>query len=138
LDHVSFSAPARAGAIPVPAWACFEPGHHNPENCPVYPDDAEAWCACCCYGVAPAATPAPPAFNAAADATLSRAQAVHTQRGGEYSDSWAIDNMVTTFLDATLRDLGVAAWKLDTVEDGINYRAAFATWREEYREETGV
>jgi hypothetical protein len=23
-------------------------------------------------------------------------------------------------------------WKLDTVDDSINYRGAFATWREEY------
>jgi hypothetical protein len=104
-----------------------------------------------------------PAFNAAADATLARAGAVHTRRGGEYGDTWALKNLSTTFLDSVLRDLLLTTWatpaakrliviaalidvkesrmlgdwKLDTVEDSINYRAAFATWREEYKEATG-
>ena len=105
-----------------------------------------------------------PAFNAAADATLARAGATHTLRGGEYGDTWALENLSTTFLDSVLRDLpnllltkaekrliviaalidvkesrmAAGAWKLDTVDDSINYRAAFATWREEYKEATGV
>ena len=95
-----------------------------------------------------------PAFNAAADTTLRRAAAISNQRGGEYLDSWALDNMITTFFDATLRALNVPGlsaeakrllivaalidikdsrmlgpWKEDTVDDGINYRAAYATWR---------
>lgn len=98
-----------------------------------------------------------PAFNAAADKTLRRAQAISNQRGEEYLDSWALDNMVTTFFDATLRRLGVCGlsreacrllivaalidikdsrmpgpWKEDTVDDGINYRAAYASWRQEF------
>lgn len=98
-----------------------------------------------------------PAFNSAADATLRRAAAISNQRGGEYLDSWALDNMITTFFDATLRALGVSdlsreakrllivaalidikdsrmlgPWKEDTVDDGINYRAAYATWRQSW------
>ena len=98
-----------------------------------------------------------PAFNAAADTTLRRAQAISNQRGGEYLDSWSLDLMVTTFFDATLRRLGInnltreekrllivaalidvkdsrmlGPWKQDTGDDGINYRAAYTTWRTEY------
>ena len=98
-----------------------------------------------------------PAFNAASETTLQRAIDVSSQRGGEYLDSWHVDNQVSTFLNHVLslptvpgrereykRLLMVAAlidvkdsrmggpWKLDTVDDGINYRGAFATWREEY------
>lgn len=100
-----------------------------------------------------------PAFNAAADTTLKRAAAISNQRGGEYLDSWSLDNMITTFFDATLRALGVPGlpaeakrllivaalidikdsrmlgpWKEDTVDDGINYRAAYATWRQMWSE----
>lgn len=97
------------------------------------------------------------AFNAACDTTLDRCQGIGAQRGGEYLDSWAVENQVTTFLNHVLalpvlkgrereykRLLMVAAlcdvkdsrmsgpWKTDTVDDGINYRAAFASWRDEY------
>jgi hypothetical protein len=82
---------------------------------------------------------------------------VSDQRGGEYLDSWHVGNQVSTFIDHVLalpvapgrereyrRLVMVAAlidvkdsrmggpWKLDTVDDSINYRGAFATWREEY------
>ena len=97
------------------------------------------------------------AFNAAMETTLNRSLAIGAQRGGEYLDSWAVENQVTTFISHVLalpvvpgrereykRLLMAAAlvdvkdsrmggpWKLDTVDDGINYRAAFASWREEY------
>ena len=97
------------------------------------------------------------AFNAASEKTLRRSLEISSQRGGEYLDSWHVDNQVTTFIDHVLRLpvkpgrereykrlLMVAAlvdvkdsrmggpWKLDTVDDGINYRGAFASWRDEY------
>lgn len=97
------------------------------------------------------------AFNRASGTTLRRSLAVSDQRGGEYLDSWHVDNQVTTFIDHVLKlpvvpgrekeykRLLMAAslvdvkdsrmggpWKLDTVDDGINYRGAFASWREEY------
>jgi hypothetical protein len=97
------------------------------------------------------------AFNAASEKTLNRSLAIGSQRGGEYLDSWHIDNQKTTFIDHVLalplfyghereyKRLLMAAslvdvkesrmsgpFKLDTIDDGINYRAAFATWREEY------
>src|ERR1051326_2626752 len=97
------------------------------------------------------------AFNAAMDKTLGRAMAIGSQRGGEYLDSWHVDNQVTTFLNHVLalpivpghereyKRLVMAAslvdvkdsrmsgpWKSDTTDDGINYRAAFTTWRDEY------
>lgn len=97
------------------------------------------------------------AFNAACENTLRRSLAISDQRGGEYQDSWHVDNQVTTFIEHVLRLpivpgrereyrrlIAVASlvdvkdsrmggpWKLDTVDDGVNYRGAFATWREEY------
>lgn len=89
--------------------------------------------------------------------TLNRSLAIGAQRGGEYLDSWHVDNQVTTFIDHVLalpivpgrereykRLVMVAAlvdvkdsrmsgpWKSDTTDDGINYRAAFTSWRDEY------
>ena len=97
------------------------------------------------------------AFNAASETTLRRSLDISDQRGGEYQDSWHVDNQVTTFIDHVLKLPVVAGhereykrllmaaalidvkdsrmggpWKLDTVDDGINYRGAFASWREEY------
>lgn len=97
------------------------------------------------------------AFNAAMETTLNRSLAIGAQRGGEYLDSWHVDNQVTTFLNHVLalpvvlgrereykRLVMVASlvdvkdsrmsgpWKSDTTDDGINYRAAFTTWRDEY------
>jgi hypothetical protein len=97
------------------------------------------------------------AFNKACETTLNRCLGIGSQRGGEYLDSWHVDNQVTTFIDHVLalpvvpghereykRLLMAAAlvdvkdsrmsgpWKTDTVDDGINYRGAFADWRDEY------
>jgi hypothetical protein len=81
-----------------------------------------------------------------------------------YGDTWALENIVTTYLDGVLHALGIFGlslterrllesasivdvkesrlkhgdWKLDNSDDGINYRAAFATWREAYRRDNGV
>lgn len=97
-------------------------------------------------------------FNAAAKRTIDRATAVHMQRGNEYRDSWALENVHAPFIRHVLREVfGVAnvtaeelrlvmsaalvdvkdsrmggVFKLDTVDDGINYRAAFASWMEDY------
>lgn len=95
-------------------------------------------------------------FNDAAERTLSAALRVCTQRGGEYQDSWALENMASTFLDATLRRFSIVLgpyekrllimaalvdvkdsrltgpWKNDSVLDGINYRAAYAALRDDY------
>lgn len=104
-------------------------------------------------------------FDRACSNTLQRALEVQAQRGMEYGDTWALENMRPTFTEATLsaillrksdfdgitmeeirlivlaalidvKDSRVATgdWKLDSVEDGINYRAAYATFREEYEE----
>jgi hypothetical protein len=103
-------------------------------------------------------TAAEHAFNHATRRTLTAALEVCDRRGDEYGDTWHADNLVTTFLDATLRSLGVddhslpadakrlllcaalidvkdsrmlGPWKADTVEDGLNYRAAYRTFRDE-------
>lgn len=99
-------------------------------------------------------------FNCAADATIDRVRAIYAQRGEEYADSWALANVSAPFVRATLRDafgvedadpealrlLLVAAlvdvkdsrmigpWKRDSVDDGIAYRAAFCTMREEFEQ----
>jgi hypothetical protein len=97
------------------------------------------------------------AFNAASEKTLRRALTVSDSRAGEHLDSWHVDNQVSTFIDHVLqlpilkgrereykrlvmvaglidvKDSRISGpWKLDTVDDSINYRGAFATWREEY------
>jgi hypothetical protein len=101
------------------------------------------------------------AFNAALDTTFERCGGVSNQRAGEYRDSWLPENMITTFLDhtlvailgtdiagritrtekrllnaATMVDLKdsrmIGPWKQDTVDDGINYRGAYAEWMERY------
>lgn len=46
------------------------------------------------------------AFNAAVNKTLYNALAVSDQRGGEYSDSWALENQQTSFLDMVLDAIG--------------------------------
>lgn len=99
------------------------------------------------------------AFNAACETTLGRCLNIGAQRGGEYLDSWAVENQVTTFLNHVLalpvlpdhereykRLLMVAAlcdvkgsrlsgpWKTDTTDDFINYAGAFTSWRDEYED----
>lgn len=96
------------------------------------------------------------AFNEACDATLGACLSVSNQRGGEYADSWGLENQVTRFLDATLRKIGddrspsakrlimaatmcdvkisrtLGAWKDDTILDLINYLGALRSWMAEY------
>jgi hypothetical protein len=98
------------------------------------------------------------AFNAAVDDVLGSAIAVSNQRGATYSDSWKLENVKTTFLDAVLRetegDEGVEAkrlmivaslcdvkvsrfggtWHDDNGIDLINYMAALTKWMRDYRE----
>lgn len=105
-------------------------------------------------------------FNRAGNATLERCTAVSNQRGTEYLDTWALENQITTFTVATLRAiLGdeltsgltgdelrliknaalidvkdermLGGFKEDTIDDGINYRAAYCTWRQSYYERHG-
>lgn len=98
------------------------------------------------------------AFNVAVDSTLAGCQAISNQRGGEYQDTWALENQVSTFTDSVLRRFGITGltpeqkrlliiaalvdvkdsrllgpYKADSVIDGINYRAAFAHWMAEYQ-----
>lgn len=99
-----------------------------------------------------------PSFDRACRATLEESLEVQAQRGDEYGDTWAIDNMVATFTKATLDEVFpdsiytmeqvrlivmaalidvkdsrmIGAWKEDTVLDGVNYRAAYNTFRKEY------
>jgi hypothetical protein len=87
-------------------------------------------------------------FNAAVDEVLGKAQAISNERGGQYQDSWALENQQTPFIDNALRVLGLPAmtreqkrilmlaslsdvkisrmlgpYKADTVEDLLNYLA---------------
>lgn len=95
-------------------------------------------------------------FNAAAEKTINRALEICNQRGNEYQDSWALENLKTPFLDNILRALNMSltpeekrlvvisglcdvkisrltgAWKSDTTLDMVNYIGSLTTWREEY------
>jgi hypothetical protein len=102
-------------------------------------------------------------FNRAVDAGMARRKAISDQRGGEYGDTWALENQITVFLDATLRrilppevyaritpeekrlvilgslnDVKLSRlrgpWKLDTTDDLGNYGDAYGTLRQEYEE----
>jgi hypothetical protein len=99
-----------------------------------------------------------PCFNQAVLNILQRSLAISSDRVSEYVDSWALENMVTTFLDATLKRLGITLteeekrliksacmvdikddrmmgpWKPDNIIDGINYRAFYAEIRQQYEE----
>jgi hypothetical protein len=92
-------------------------------------------------------------FEDGINVILGEGVAIATQRGGEYADSWHLDNLVTTFTANTLSSFGVSLsprqlrlvllaalidvkdsrmvgpYKEDTVIDGINYRAVFAYLR---------
>lgn len=99
------------------------------------------------------------AFNVAADATLARCQQIHAQRGSEYADTWALENVHAPVLklalretfgfDATAEELRlimaaslcdvkdsrlIGEWKPDNMDDGINYRGAFTQWMIEYKQ----
>ena len=95
-------------------------------------------------------------FEESADKTIEQVRAIYSQRGQEYADSWSLDNLVTTFTEHTLRELGfrldplqlrlvlMAAlvdvkdsrmggpFKADSIIDGIAYRAAYCALREQY------
>lgn len=97
------------------------------------------------------------AFSRAAEPVLQRALELVTERGGTHGDTWRLP-MVTAFLDHVLalhsividdpewkrllidavfvdmKDARFARgeWKVDDIEDGVNYRAGFAGWRSEY------
>lgn len=96
-------------------------------------------------------------FQRAVSVTLKECQEIIQQRGTEYLDSWAIENLRMPFLDhtlaalkghegtpegkrliatATLCDIKLARllgpWKRDTVVDLINYAAAYAALRDVY------
>ncbi len=102
-----------------------------------------------------------PTFERCAGKVLGEAISLFQQRGGEYADSFHVDNMVTTFTEATLRlcaeheiniytdkewirllqlaaivDLKdarmIGPFKMDTVVDGINYRAVWGQLAEEF------
>ena len=98
-------------------------------------------------------------FNAAAADVLDECAAICEQRGGEYQDSWHLDNQVTTFVDHVLRCLSISnvtkeekrllimaalvdvkdsrmqgPFKRDTIVDGVNYRAAFGSLMKQYLE----
>ncbi len=97
------------------------------------------------------------AFNLAADTTLGRCQTIHQQRGAAYEDTWDLNNVHAPVLRLALRETFgfdaspeelriimaaslcdvkdsrlIGKWHVDNIDDGINYRAAFAHWMQEY------
>jgi hypothetical protein len=95
-------------------------------------------------------------FEKGIETILGEGVAIATQRGGEYGDSWALGNLVSTFTRSTLESFGIKVtdeqlrliqmaalidvkdarmigpYKEDSVVDGINYRAVFAYLRRLY------
>lgn len=89
-----------------------------------------------------------PLFERLATPTLARCQAVFTERGGQYGDTWKDCQFLV--LRAVLSEIGVelddndcraialaslvdikhqrfmGGWKEDNIDDGINYAAALA------------
>lgn len=87
---------------------------------------------------------------------MDAVKATYSQRGAEYSDSWHLDCIVTTFTRATLRAFGLdltdeqirllqsaslidvkdsrmgGPFKADSVIDGLAYRAAWLSFMQEY------
>jgi hypothetical protein len=92
-----------------------------------------------------------PTFTTACLKTLDDCRAIVDQRSGEYSDSWALKNMQSPFLDNILKGLGfqpsteqkrlmimaamcdvkisrlVGPFKTDTIQDLICYAGALAS-----------
>jgi hypothetical protein len=99
-----------------------------------------------------------PTFDASVEETLAECTAICSQRGGEYLDTWDLENLIATFTRATLSAMGVkltseelrlvmcaalvdvkdsrmiGPFKTDTIVDGINYRAAYSSLRRKYEE----
>ena len=99
-----------------------------------------------------------PVFESSAGPILKECLELSTTRGASYSDSWSLENQVSTLTTATLDRFGITLepeqirllqlasladvkdsrivaggpFKRDSVADGINYRAAYCTLREEY------
>jgi hypothetical protein len=95
-------------------------------------------------------------FEKGIETILGEGVAIAKQRGGEYGDSWALGNLVSTFTRSTLESFGIKVtdeqlrliqmaalidvkdarmigpYKEDSVVDGINYRAVFAYLRRLY------
>lgn len=98
-------------------------------------------------------------FNRSVDETIKTALAISNQRGGEYSDSWSLENLQTPFLTnlltncpptpsmvtpefkrlvimASMIDVKVSRlggpWKDDTALDLINYIAAYTSLRRQH------
>lgn len=104
------------------------------------------------------------AFNDACETTLLKALDTCAQRGKEYQDSWALENLNMTNFEHVWTSLGldkllklspvqkrllviaslcdvklsrlVGGFKSDTYEDLINYLATLRTWLEMYLEKT--
>jgi len=103
-------------------------------------------------------------FNKAAEATIEKSLAICHQRGNEYSDSWALTNLKTPWLDNLLRDRPMGSirpdllpaykrliimaslldvklsrlsgdYKEDTAVDSINYIGAYNSMRMEFEEQ---
>ena len=99
-----------------------------------------------------------PVFESALSRVMEGCLSIGAQRGAEYQDTWALENQVSTFLDAVLREIGapnfsreqkrlillaalvdvkdsrmLGPWKRDSVEDGLNYRAVLLDLMEQYR-----
>lgn len=101
-------------------------------------------------------------FERCAGPVLEECHSIATTRGVEYADSWAIENCVFTLFRATLERMYLrldpyqmrllmaaalcdikdsrmgagGAWKRDSMIDSINYRALYATLREEFERDT--
>jgi len=98
-----------------------------------------------------------PTFERCADETLARVREIYADRGDNYGDSWTLDNQRTAVTDATLTRFGVThlapeekrllqlavlidvkdsrlagKFNIDSLDDGIAYRGAYATLRDEY------
>ena len=107
--------------------------------------------------------PQTPTFERTADETIERSQAIYKQRGVQYSDTWALENLTTAVTRSVLQRFGIqglradelrllllaalidvkdsrliGGWNPDSLYDGIAYRASFTTLRDEYERREAV
>jgi hypothetical protein len=100
-------------------------------------------------------------FERTADTTIAKVQGIYAQRGDGYGDTWALENTTAAVTKSTLQRFGITGlkpdeirllllaalidvkdsrlmgkWNADSLIDGIAYRAAYTTLRDEY--ESGV